>query len=93
MGLMLAAAPRWESVTAPTRPASEQRIGAEGADLEVREGSIYVWATKPVTVKVFTILGQLISQESLGQGVHRLNLGAKGIYIVKIGASTRRVTI
>ena len=64
-----------------------------GAEMAVRDNFIYIAAPRPVTVKVFTILGQLISQTTLPAGIHRLPMSAKGIYIIKIGGSTRRVTI
>ncbi|MDE6814361.1 MAG: T9SS type A sorting domain-containing protein, partial [Duncaniella sp.] len=58
------------------------------------DSAIYVTSQHQVSVKVFTILGQLISQETLPAGTHRLQMSAKGIYILKIGTNiTRRVTI
>lgn len=89
------AAPRWESVDVPARvlPSEPQRSDDNAVEMAVSEGYIYIGTSRPVTVKVFTILGQLISQESLPAGTHRLRMTAKGVYILKIGASTRRVTI
>lgn len=89
------AAPRWENVTTPVSvlPQVEQRVDDNGVEVAVSEGYIYIGTTRPVTVKVFTILGQLISQESLTSGTHRLRMTARGVYILKIGPTTRRVTI
>jgi len=87
------AAPRWEAVDAPGRIFTEQRSDPEWTDVAVRDGHIYVISQREVNVKVFTILGQLISQETLPAGTHRLHISAKGIYILKIGTTTRRVTI
>ncbi len=94
------ASPRWETVDTPGRIFTEQqqqqpRTDHEGsaADIAVRDSNIYVSASRQVNVKVFTILGQLISQATLPAGTHRLHINAKGIYILKIGATTRRVTI
>lgn len=61
--------------------------------MAVRDSCIYVTSPRQVSVKVFTILGQLISQETLPAGTHRLQMSAKGIYILKLGTTTRRVTI
>lgn len=94
MAAALAAPPRWENVDAPSRQSGvEQRIDAETPDVAVSDGYIYVATARPVTVKVFTILGQLVSNEAVPAGVSRLKLNAKGIYILKIGSLTRRVTI
>lgn len=92
------ASPRWETVDTPGRIFTEQqqqRTDPEdsAADIAVRDSNIYVSASRQVNVKVFTILGQLISQATLPAGTHRLHINAKGIYILKIGATTRRVTI
>ena len=87
------AAPRWEAVDAPGRIFTEQRSDPEWTDVAVRDGHIYVISQREVNVKVFTILGQLISQETLPAGTHRLHMSAKGLYILKIGTTTRRVTI
>lgn len=87
------AAPRWESVDSPGRIFTEQRADAEAVDVAVRDSCIYVTSPRQVSVKVFTILGQLISQETLPAGTHRLQMSAKGIYILKLGTTTRRVTI
>ncbi|MDE6684718.1 MAG: T9SS type A sorting domain-containing protein [Duncaniella sp.] len=87
------AAPRWESVSVPVVPQTELKVDENGVDVAVSDGYIYIGTPRPVTVKVFTILGQLISQESLTSGTHRLRMTARGVYILKIGSSTRRVTI
>lgn len=91
--LLSGAAPRWEAVDAPGRIFTEQRSDSDRVEVAVREGAIYVSSQHQVSVKVFTILGQLISQETLPVGTHRLQMSAKGIYILKIGTATRRVTI
>ena len=54
---------------------------------------IYLWSDKPVTVKLFSILGQLISQETVKPGLHRIRLASRGIYILRAGTTTRRITI
>lgn len=89
------AAPRWEGVDAPVQmeAVSESKTDDNVVEMAVKEGYIYIGTSRQVSVKVFTILGQLISQESLSPGVHRLRMGTRGVYILKIGSSTRRVTI
>lgn len=70
-----------------------ERIEAEAPEIKVSEGYVYVTTSRPITVKVFSILGQLISQETIQPGVSRFRLPARGIYILKVGDITKRITI
>lgn len=65
----------------------------EYVDVEVRDSYIYVFTNKPVTVKICTILGQVVSQEKIPAGVSRIRLAQRGVYILKAGSITRRVNI
>lgn len=62
-------------------------------EVSVRGLSIYVTASRPVQVKIFTILGQLIVQQNIAAGTTRLSVNARGIYILKAGDATCRVTV
>lgn len=87
------AAATWEEVNAPS-PAVVQSIGQDSdLDVVVRDGYIYLWCEKTVTVKLFSILGQQISQETLKPGLHRIRMASRGIYILRTGTTTRRITI
>lgn len=88
---MLAAAPAWEEVDSPAVTAVE-RIDAEGIELTVRDGYVYVTVAVRTEVRIFSILGQLISRAELAPGTSRFKLPAKGIYVFKAGSSTRRIT-
>lgn len=79
----------WERIEMSRLDPSE----AEHVEVDVRESYVYVSCNRPVTVKVCTILGQVISQEKLAPGVHRLQLRARGVYILKAGSVTKRVNI
>ena len=93
MGSAFGATATWEEVNAPA-PATTQTIEMDSdTQMAVAEGYIYLWTEKPVTVKIFSILGQLITQETIKPGLHRIRLSARGIYIVRVGQSTRRVTL
>ena len=46
-----------------------------------------------IQVRVFTILGQSVSQATIGPGTVELKIGARGIYIVKIGNLTQKVAL
>lgn len=71
------------------------RADATGDILEVavKDGYVYVTTSKPVTVKIFSILGQLISQKNIQPGTFRTHITSRGIYILKVGSITRRITI
>lgn len=96
MAVVSMAAPKWESVNVSGQMAALTERTAEtseSVEVIVNDGYIYVSCQRPTTVKVFTILGQLISQETLPAGTHRLRMSSKGIYILKAADVTRRVTI
>lgn len=86
------AAVAWEETE--RAPVSVERVEGDTPFEMATSGSyLYVTVSKPVTVKVFTILGQLISSQTLQPGIHRLRMSSRGIYILKIGSVTRRITI
>ena len=89
----LAVSPSWEPVKAER--AQSARLVLHKQDLEVRteRGSIIISTQRPIQEKVFSILGQLVSQENLGAGTSRLELGVHGVYIVKIGNTTCKVAL
>lgn len=59
----------------------------------VRDGYVYVTVNRPMDVKVFTILGQPVSSVHASQsGTLRLRLPLRGVYILKAGESTRRLS-
>lgn len=81
---------------APQRWEQIESVEAEMTDdvaVVVRENTVFVTVGRPTTVKLFTILGQPISQATLQPGTSRFRVGARGIYILKIGSITRRITI
>lgn len=83
----------WEQVR--QERLQEGRSVVRTADIEVRtlNRAILISTSRPVQVRVFTILGQLISQDNLSTGVSVLNLGQRGIFIVKVGDNTFKVAL
>lgn len=80
--------PAWETV--------DTTIVTEAVDdlaVTVRDHYIYVSVPRPTGVKLFTILGQPIAQATLPAGISRFRVGARGIYILKAGSITKRITI
>lgn len=65
----------------------------DGVQIFVRNNYIYVVTDHEIPVRVFSILGDLIGEGKLHHGVYRMPIKARGIYIVKAGTSTLRVTL
>lgn len=92
-GAFAASSKTWEEVTAPV-PAVTQSLEADGeTEVSVHDGYIYIRTDRAVTVKIFSILGQLISQETVKPGLHRIRLSSRGIFILRVGTTTRRITL
>jgi hypothetical protein len=84
----------WDQPDATPRSLVMERVDAESNTLIATAGGyIYIETSKPVDVKLFTILGQLIERRQVDAGLHRIHIGSRGIYLVKVGAVTRRVVI
>lgn len=92
------AARGWEEVDRLPAMSMNRDVAAEGddsADLytTVADGYLYVVVKQRTSVKLFTILGQLISGDTFAPGIYRYKLNARGIYLLKAGSQTRRITI
>lgn len=71
----------------------ESRLTNEGIEIYSKNGNIIVKLPQKAQVKVFTILGQLVSQAELNAGTSMLKINSRGIYIVKVGNVTQKVAI
>ena len=65
----------------------------DGVEIFQRNGTIIIRTQRPVQVRVFTILGQLVSQATLPAGTSELKLNTRGIYMVKVGSVTQKVAL
>ncbi|MDE7346452.1 MAG: T9SS type A sorting domain-containing protein [Muribaculaceae bacterium] len=81
----------WEAVRADV---SGLNSVARDNDVEIRvsPGHVVVVASQSVQIKVFTILGQVVSSETLPAGTSRLPL-SHGVYIVKVGDLTCKIAV
>lgn len=88
------AARNWEALKTTDR-LQQSRVVKSTVDIEVRSAgsTIIVTTNRPVTVRVFSILGQLISQENIPAGTSMLELNMHGVFIVKIGELTCKVAL
>ena len=66
---------------------------SDGIEIYGSKGTITIVTTKRITVRVYTILGQVVSQAILQPGTNELRLGSRGIYLVRIGNMTHKVAI
>lgn len=89
----LGAPPAWEHVANPPQALTEIIDTDSQTEVVVRDGYIYIYLARPTQVKLFSILGQPIATETLSAGTHRLRLTSRGIYLLRAGSTTRRVTI
>ena len=65
----------------------------DGIEIFSKDGNIVVKLPHKAQVKVFTILGQLVSQAELNAGTSMLKVNSRGIYIVKVGSVTKKVAM
>lgn len=81
--------------TISTEQASDSKVVLRQTDVEVRStrGAIIVTTNRPVQIKVYSILGQLVTQDTLQPGTFRMVINTHGIYIVKIGDLTCKVAV
>jgi len=90
LSVPLAAAPpppAWETVDSAVTDRQDDFV------VTVKDFYIYVTVPQPTGVKLFTILGQQIAQANLPAGTSRYRVSARGIYILKVGPVTKRITI
>ncbi len=66
---------------------------SDGIEIYGRNGTITIVTPKRISVRVYTILGQVVSQATLQPGTSELRLGSRGIYLVRIGNMTQKVAI
>ncbi len=65
----------------------------DGIEIYGYNGIITIKTPRRINVRVFTILGQSVSQATLNPGTSELRIGTRGIYIVKIGNLTQKVAL
>lgn len=82
----------WEQIK--TERADAKAVVRE-TDIEIKSANnvIIINTNHTVQIKVFTILGRLVSNETLPAGRSQLILPAHGVYIVKVGDLTCKVAV
>ncbi|MEF9924137.1 MAG: hypothetical protein RR061_07310 [Muribaculaceae bacterium] len=86
--------PQWHEVTYEVNlPSLVDPHTSDGIEIYSKDGTIIIKTPKNVQVKVFTILGQLISQDVINRGVSELKINSRGIFIIKIGGITQKIAL
>ncbi len=89
----ISAARNWEATDRMPSQALEQLTQADDVTTAVADGFLYLTLRQRATVRLFTILGQPVVQGTLSPGTYRFQLPSRGIYLLKIASSTRRITL
>ena len=82
----------WETVKTEIRD-SKPVVKEQEIEISISPGYIIVNTGKVINIKVFTILGRVISEETLSPGTSRLPITAHGVYIVKVGELTCKIAL
>ncbi|MBD5358276.1 MAG: T9SS type A sorting domain-containing protein [Bacteroides sp.] len=82
----------WEQVKSEY---SELKSIVKDTEIEILTAPslVVVSSSKPVKIQIFTILGRLVSSETLPAGTSQLSIQAHGVYIVKVGELTCKIAI
>ncbi len=83
---------KWEQVKTER---SDTRTVAKDSDTEIKaaRGVVVVNSTKSVQVKIYTILGRLVSRDTLPAGTSQISIQPHGVYIIKIGDLTCKAAL
>ena len=82
----------WEQAKA--EKAQTQRVAAN-SEIEIKavRGFIYVYTNKHVNIKIFSILGSRIADDTLAPGSYQFAVPTHGVYIIKAGDLTCKVAV
>lgn len=82
----------WEPVKTER---SDAKSIIRDTDIEIKaaSGVIIISCNHPTQIKIFTILGRLVNNETLPPGRSQLQLPTHGVYLVKIGDLTCKVAV
>ncbi|WP_418929654.1 DUF6383 domain-containing protein [Barnesiella intestinihominis] len=74
---------------------NRQNEPVQEAPIEVssKDGSIYIRTPRKVQVVVYTILGQIVTDQTINPGLSELKIGVRGIYLVKIEGQTQKIAL
>lgn len=82
----------WEAVK-PERTAGNHVVSESELEILAGGGLIYVTTSKSINIKIFTILGSRIADDTLSAGTYQFAVPTHGVYIVKAGDLTCKVAV
>ncbi len=85
--------PVWEPVKSEQTASAKTVMRESEIEIKAAPGIIIVTTNHQIQIKIFTILGRLVSSETLNPGTARMQLPAHGVYIVKTGPLTCKVAV
>lgn len=88
----LTVARSWETVKSE-RVDAKSIVKESEIEIKAAPGLIIINSDHQVKVQVFTILGRLVSSETVAPGSFQLAMPAHGVYIVKVGEMTCKVAV
>ena len=88
--LTMSARAQWRETTQVQGRSLTDPKATDGVEIFQRSGTITIRTQRTIQVRVFTILGQLVSQATLQSGIAELKNNTRGNYLVKIGNITQK---
>lgn len=68
-------------------------VPAATTTVVVYDGIIYISATESTTIKIYSILGNLVLEKKIPAGTTQIELKARGIYLINTGDSIKRIAL
>lgn len=82
----------WETVK--TEKVQAQHVASDTeTQIKTGGGVIYITTTRNLNVKIFTILGSRIADDTLAPGTYQFAVPTHGVYIIKAGDLTCKVAV
>lgn len=63
------------------------------ATVAVYDGTIYITVPESTTIRIYTILGNLVLEKKVPSGTTQIQLKARGIYLINTGDSIKRIAL
>lgn len=82
-----------ESSRGAKRNSVTRESDVKGIEIDVSDGNIWIASPEPATVKVYSILGDLVLSIKVEQGLTSIPINKKGIYLVNANSVIKRVVL
>ena len=89
----LSLAKGWEPVKSEKTHGNKKVVSESELEILASGGVIYIVTSKSVNIKIFTILGSRIADDTLAPGTYQFAVPTHGVYIIKAGDLTCKVAV